>query len=105
MFVFAGSSESGRKWWQVFSPDSSEADLQHIARQIMAFYEDSRSPSKMDQPGKSSYPLRLLLTGVPLYIYMYIQNIVVAVHSQDSMRLACANAVLAVHYNYFGGSS
>ena len=31
--------------------------------------------------------------------------IVVAVHSQDSMRLACANAVLAVHCNYFVGSS
>ena len=54
MFVFAGSSKSGRKWWEVFSPDSSEADLQHIARQIMAFYEDSRSPSKMDQPGEGA---------------------------------------------------
>ena len=31
--------------------------------------------------------------------------IVVAVHSQDSMRLAFANAVLAVHCNYFVGSS
>ena len=28
---------------------------------------------------------------------------VVAVHSQDSMRLACVNAVLAVHCNYFVG--
>ena len=27
--------------------------------------------------------------------------ILVAVHSQDSMRLACANAVLAVHCSYF----
>ena len=33
------------------------------------------------------------------YPCMYI-HIVVAVHSQDSVRLACANAVLAVHCNY-----
>ena len=32
-------------------------------------------------------------------------HVVVAVHSQDSMRLACVNAVLAVHCNYFVGSS
>ena len=36
---------------------------------------------------------------------VYVVAIVVAVHSQDSMRLACVNAVLAVHCNYFGGSS
>ena len=28
-------------------------------------------------------------------------NKIVAVHSQDSMRLACANAVVAVHCNYY----
>ena len=39
------------------------------------------------------------------YSQLYIH--VVAVHSQDSMRLACANAVLAVHgnYMYFVGNS
>ena len=41
-----------------------------------------------------------------MYMYMYVaMYIVVAVHSQDSMRLVCANAILAVHYNYFAGSS
>ena len=31
----------------------------------------------------------------------YLMYIVVTVHRQDSMRLACANAVLAVYCNYF----
>ena len=34
---------------------------------------------------------------VYMYMYMYVY-VVVAVHSLDSMRLACPNAVLAVHY-------
>ena len=37
-----------------------------------------------------------------VHVCMYI---VVAVHGQDSMRLACVNAVLAVHCNYIVGSS
>ena len=36
--------------------------------------------------------------------YSRVYIIVVAVHSQDNMRLACANAVLAVYCNYFVGN-
>ena len=40
---------------------------------------------------------------LPILLHIHVH--IVAVHSQDSMRLACAKAVLAVHCNYFVGSS
>ena len=49
------------------------------------------------------YMYMYMNTFMTVHVCMYI--LVVAVHSQDSMRLACANAVLAVHSNYFVGSS
>ena len=37
----SGSSKSRRKWWEVFCPDTTESDLQDIARQVMAIYDSN----------------------------------------------------------------
>ena len=44
------------------------------------------------------------MTCLKYTVHMYMYK-VVAVHGQDSVRLAYVNAVLAVHCNYFVGSS
>ena len=36
---------SGRRWWEVFSPESSESDLQDAARQIMTLYDSPAESS------------------------------------------------------------
>ena len=36
---------SGRRWWEVFSPESSESDLQDVARQIMTLYDSPAESS------------------------------------------------------------
>ena len=43
----AGNDRSVRKWWEVFSPGTSETELQDISRQIMAIYDQ---PSTQVQP-------------------------------------------------------
>lgn len=42
-----GSGSSSRAWWQVFSPGTSEAELQDTARKIMAMYS-KRDREEMD---------------------------------------------------------
>ena len=45
--LYVGNGRSVYKWWEIFCPDTSETALQHIARQIMAIYNDNHITSSV----------------------------------------------------------
>ena len=52
-----GNGRSVRKWWEVFCTHTTEKELQHIARQIMAIYDDKPKPiltSREDEENRGS---------------------------------------------------